>query len=550
VTLPVTGSVTYTAVCTISPSATGNLDNTASVAGAASDPNGGNNSQLDSDTPAPSADLSITKTDGTTTYTPGTSTTYTITASNTAGPSNTTGTVTDNFPGTLTCSWTCVGAGGGLCTAAGAGNISDPVTLPVGGSVTYTASCTISAAATGNLDNTASVAGAASDPNGGNNSQQDSDTLAASSDIAITKSVNNSSPGISTNVIFTISATNNGPSDATGVKVNDLLPAGLAYVSDVASTGSYNSATGVWTIGALADGATATLAITATVNRLESQVNQATSSGQGQQDPKGSNNTAAVRLNGAALIDIQVSETVNNSAPAISQNVIFTVTAKNAGPATANGVVLTSNLPSGLNYVSDTPSQGSYTSGTGTWNVGTLAAGASATLSLTMTNTVATPVTQTFTKTASTEQDLVTGNDAASVTLNPAGALADLALTKIVTQEPVASGVSFNYVVVVTNLGPSNATGVTMTDALPAGVSLISAVPSQGSCSGTTTVTCPLGSLLAGDSATIDLRVTKTVGGAISNTATVAGNETDPNAANDSNTTGTTPVALIDFSVE
>jgi uncharacterized repeat protein (TIGR01451 family) len=550
VTLPAGGSVTYTASCTISPAATGNLDNTASVAGAASDPNGGNNSQLDSDTPAPSADLSITKTDGTTTYTPGTSTTYTITASNTAGPSNTTGTVTDNFPGTLTCSWTCVGAGGGLCTAAGAGNISDPVTLPVGGSVTYTASCTISAAATGNLDNTASVAGAASDPNGGNNSQQDSDTLAASSDIAITKSVNNSSPGISTNVIFTISATNNGPSNATGVKVNDLLPAGLAYVSDVPSVGSYASATGIWTIGSLANGATATLQLTATVNRLESQVNQATSSGQGQADPKGSNNTATVRLNGAPLIDIQVTETVNNSTPGVSQNVIFLVTAKNAGPATANGVVLTSNLPSGITYVSDTPSQGSYTSGTGTWNVGTLAANASATLSLTMTNNVATPVTQTFTKTASTEQDLVAGNDAASVTLNPAGTQADLALSKIVTQEPVASGVNFNYVVVVTNLGPGTATGVTMTDALPAGVSLIAAAPSQGSCSGITTVTCPLGTLLPGDSATIDLRVTKTVGGSISNSAAVAGNESDPNSANDSTTTGTTPVTLIDVSVE
>ncbi len=514
------------------------------------DPNGGNNSALDSDTPAPSADLSITKTDGTTTYTPGGSTTYTITASNTAGPSNTTATVTDNFPGVLTCNWTCAGAGGGLCTAAGAGSISDPVTLPVGGSVTYTASCTISPAATGNLDNTASVLGAASDPNGGNDSALDSDTPVASSDIAITKSVNNPSPGISTNVIFTISATNNGPSDATGVQVNDLLPAGLAYVSDVASTGSYASATGVWTIGSLANGASATLAITATVNRLESQVNQATTSGQGQADAKGNNNTAAVRLNGAPLIDIQVSQSVDDGTPAISQNVTFLVTAKNAGPATANGVDLTNSLPSGLTFVGSVPSQGTYTSGTGVWNVGTLAANASATLSLTVTNTVATPVTQTFTKTASTEQDLVTGNDAASVTLNPAGALADLALTKIVTQEPVASGVNFNYVVVVTNLGPDAATGVTMMDALPAGVSLISAVPSQGSCSGTTTVTCPLGGLLAGGSATIDLVVTKTVGGSISNSAAVAGDQTDPNAANDSNTTGTTPVTLIDVSVE
>jgi uncharacterized repeat protein (TIGR01451 family) len=551
VNLPVGASVTYTASCNISPAATGNLDNTASVLGAANDPNGANNSQQDSDTPTPSADLSLTKTDGTTTYTPGGSTTYTITASN-AGLSNTTATVTDNFPGVLTCSWTCVGAGGGTCTAGPtAGNINDPVTLPAGGSVTYTASCTISPAATGNLDNTASVLGAAADPNGANNSQLDSDTPVSSSDVAVTKTVNNASPGISTNVIFTITATNNGPSNATGVQVNDLLPAGLAYVSDVPSAGSYNSGTGVWTIGALANGASATLAITATVNRLESQVNEASVGGQGQADSKGSNNTAAVRLNGPALIDIQVTETVNNSAPLMGQNVTFTVTAKNAGPSTANGVVLTSSLPSGLNHVSNVPSQGSYTPGTGTWNVGTLANGASATLSLTMNYTVSTTVTQTFTKTASTEADLITGNNAASVTLNPAGPEADLALTKIVTQEPVGSGLNFNYEIVVTNLGRDGATGVSMVDSLPAGVTLISATPSQGSpCTGVTTVTCNLGAMAAGTSATVDVKVTKTVGGSVSNSATVSAAQTDPNANNNTNTTQTTPVELIDLDVE
>ena len=67
--------------------------------------------------------------------------TYTITASN-AGPSNATGaTVADTFPASLTATWTCVGAGGGTCTASGSGNINDTVNLPAGGSVTYTAIC-------------------------------------------------------------------------------------------------------------------------------------------------------------------------------------------------------------------------------------------------------------------------------------------------------------------------------------------------------------------------------------------------------------------------
>ena len=155
----------------------------------AGDPNAANNSATDTDTLTPQADLAITKTDGVTTATPGGSVTYTITASN-AGPSNATGaTVADTFPASLTCTWTCAGAGGGTCTASGSGNINDTVNLPSGGSVTYTASCTISAAATGTLSNTATVTAPAgvTDPTPGNNSATDSDTLAASADLAITK---------------------------------------------------------------------------------------------------------------------------------------------------------------------------------------------------------------------------------------------------------------------------------------------------------------------------------------------------------------------------
>jgi uncharacterized repeat protein (TIGR01451 family) len=180
VSLPAGGSVTYTASCTISAAATGTLSNTATVTGSGvTDPVPGNNSATDSDTLSASADLAITKTDGVTTATPGGSTTYTITASN-AGPSNASATVADTFPASLTCNWTCTGAGGGTCASPGSGNINGSVNLPAGGSVTYTASCTISAAATGTLSNTATVTGSGvTDPTPGNNSATDTDTLVA-----------------------------------------------------------------------------------------------------------------------------------------------------------------------------------------------------------------------------------------------------------------------------------------------------------------------------------------------------------------------------------
>src|SRR4029079_16325961 len=187
VNLPVGGSVTYTASCAVNASATGTLSNTATVSSGITDPSPANNSATDTDTLTPQANLGITKTDAVTTATAGGSVTYTITASN-AGPSNAPGSsVADTFPASLTCTWTCVGAGGGTCTASGSGNISDTVNLPAGGSVTYTASCTISAAATGTLSNTATVAapGGVTDPTPGNNSATDADTLGAQADLAI-----------------------------------------------------------------------------------------------------------------------------------------------------------------------------------------------------------------------------------------------------------------------------------------------------------------------------------------------------------------------------
>ncbi len=87
-------------------------------------------------------------------------------------------------------------------------------------------------------------------------------------DLLVTKSVDNAYPTEGDTVVYTVTVTNNGPSDATGVSLIDTLPAGLTYVSDDAtSTGtSYSSGTGAWTVGNLANMAAVTLRITATLN--------------------------------------------------------------------------------------------------------------------------------------------------------------------------------------------------------------------------------------------------------------------------------------------
>jgi uncharacterized repeat protein (TIGR01451 family) len=175
--------VTFTATGTVNPAApSGTLSNTATatVPGGMVDPTPGNSSATDTDTLLAGADLSVTKTDGQTTAAPGQVRTYTIVVSN-AGPLAANGaTVTDNVPASLTgATWTCVGAGGGTCTAGPvAGNINDTVNLPVAATVTYTLTGTVGPNPAV-LRNTAAVAVPAGmgDPVPGNNSATDEDTL-------------------------------------------------------------------------------------------------------------------------------------------------------------------------------------------------------------------------------------------------------------------------------------------------------------------------------------------------------------------------------------
>lgn len=183
VDLPVGGQVVVTVTCDIASNATLSFFNTATITSPPGndDPVGVNNSSTDVNGLNPIADLTITKTDGTSTFMPGGSTTYTIVASN-AGPSDAPGaTVVDNFPAGLTCNWTCAGTGGATCTAAGAGNINDGVNLPAGGNVTYTANCSIADGTPEPLVNTATTNSPPTipDPTPANNSASDSNALAS-----------------------------------------------------------------------------------------------------------------------------------------------------------------------------------------------------------------------------------------------------------------------------------------------------------------------------------------------------------------------------------
>lgn len=136
------------------------------------------------------------------------------------------------------------------------------------------------------------------------------------------------------------------------------------------------------------------------------------------------------------------------------------------------------------------------------------------------------------------------GMDVFIAKLSPAP---DLEVTMSDSPDPVTIGSNLTYTITVKNIGELPATGVTLADTLPAGAALVSANSTAGTCSGTTTINCTLGTLNGGAVATVTIVVTPPVG-TLSNTATATLNETDANLANNTATAGTV-VDDVDLSI-
>jgi uncharacterized repeat protein (TIGR01451 family) len=524
-----------------------------------STPGDNSTTQDDDDTqlvnPTPVADLSLDKSVDNATPAVGQNVVFTLLASN-SGPSGATGvTVSDNLPS----GYTFVGAsatqgsysnGTGVWTIGGLAN---------GASATLRITATVNAS--GVYTNYAQVATSDQpDPDsmpGDNSTTQDDDATqpvnpTPVADLSLDKSVDDATPAVGQNVVFTLLASNGGPSGATGVTVSDNLPSGYTFVGASASQGSYSSGTGVWTIGSLANGASATLRITATVNASGVYTNYAQVATSDQPDPDsmpGDNSTtqdddATQPVNPTPVADLSLDKSVDDATPAVGQNVVFTLLASNGGPSGATGVTVSDNLPSGYTFVGASASQGSYSSGTGVWTIGSLANGASATLRITATVN-ASGVHTNYAQVATSDQpdpdstpgdNSTTQDDDATQPVNPTP-VADLSLDKSVDNATPAVGQNVVFTLLASNSGPSGATGVTVSDNLPSGYTFVGASATQGSYSNGTGV-WTIGALANGGSATLTITATVNASGVYTNYAQVAtSDQPDPDSTPSDNST-------------
>jgi uncharacterized repeat protein (TIGR01451 family) len=277
-----------TVTVTVAPTATGSIVN--NVTADYTDQIGNPFARIaasDTDAISPAADLSIAKNDSPDPVVAGGALAYTVLVTNN-GPADATGvTVTDTLPSAAT--FGAATSTQGSCTHAAGVVTCQLGTVPSGATATIT--ITVTPTTPGTISNVATVSASTPDPTPGNDSDTEETTIGdvgGSADLGVTKAVDEASPREGDRITYAISVSNDGPDDATGVEVTDVLPAGLSFVSAFTSQGVYDGATGSWNVGSLAPGDSAALRIRARVRSGTagaSITNRVNVSGSDQNDP-------------------------------------------------------------------------------------------------------------------------------------------------------------------------------------------------------------------------------------------------------------------------
>ena len=293
-------------------------------------------------------------------------------------------------------------------------------------------------------------------------------------------------------VTFEITVTNNGAAQASNVSLTDLLPAGLTPTANngTASTGTYDPVTGLWNIGTLNNNGTATITLEGIVDVGQGGnviTNTTTAAAGDQTDPSTAGDDLEEEIEIENLADLVTVKTLASSSntPSEGDTVTFEIEVTNNGGAQATNVSLNDLLPAGMTATvnNGTVSQGTYDPVTGLWTIGTLADGGVATLTLegivdvgqggsTITN-VTTAATgdqpDPTTDGDDIDEEVVVDNSANLVTVKTLGG----------GDATHDEGGTVTFEVQVTNNGAAQATGVNLTDLLPAG---LTATANNGTC--------------------------------------------------------------------
>jgi uncharacterized repeat protein (TIGR01451 family) len=552
--LGIGASISFQITVDVDPSVTHNtvLVNQATASATEADLNLGDNTDTVDTLIIRRADLELVKVDDGSPAIAGETHPYTITVNN-LGPSDASSiVVADTLPaltsydsasvpcseaaGTVTCNLPNIAAGG---------SFSFILFLELDPSLAHGAT----------IINGAEVAAAEEDLDTDNNRDTESTRVDRSVDLRLDKTDDGSPAVVGEEYTYTLLVTNDGPSDGSGVSIDDKLPNDTSYVSGTAPCiGSGTDV--VCDLGDLPAGASSTVTITmliqATADHGSIIVNSALVTGD-EDDPVEANNADTESTLVLGKADLGITKTDFGATAIAGGQFVYEITIDNAGPSEATGIVVTDTLPGPMTYAGSTdscaPSGGdvvcspvSLASGASTSFLITVTVAASAPNSMTVTNNVAVGAAQV---------DRDPANDTASDT-SFIVRRTDLQIRKEDAGVNAVAGLPYEYTLTATNNGLSDASGVIVTDTLPLNTSNLAS--SNGICADTAgNLTCTIGNLPAGQTSvfTVSIYVEPSVAQSASlfNAAGIYGNEVDPNLDNNRDTTNTTVDRSADVGV-
>ena len=394
-------------------------------------------------------------------------------------------------------------------------------------------------------------------------------------DLSVTQTADNVNPG--STVTFTVRVRNSGPVNATGVQVTDLLPAGLTFVSSTVTHGTYASATGLWDVGPLLNGATATLTIVANVTTVGAKTNTAQVTFSDQFDPD------SVPGNSSATEDDQASVTVTPSSDlqlvktattgfAVGSVGTYSISVNNTlgSVSTAGNYTVSDTLPTGLTLAAPLPTgtgwacTGSVGSTSFTCTSSTVIAAAVTnpnpiTINALASAAAAASTTNTATIAGGGEAATLTGNNSSSVT-HPVCSTncPDLRVVKT-SPANFSVGVNSTYSISVNNLsgGIPTSASYSVTDTLPTGITLVAPLPAGTgwTCTGAVggnSFSCSNSTVIANGASnpnaiTVNVAVANTAVPSVTNTANVSGGG-EP-AATQGNNAGSVVTPVLGFNL-
>ena len=447
-----------------------------------------------------------------------------------------------------------------VCTPNGSSVSCDLGTIAAQGSKPVSIVTSVDPGQTAALSSQFDVSTVDTESNDSNNGATEGTTVTTSTDLSITKSDSPDPVITGETLTYLFTATNNGPSDATGVVVTDTLPAGVTYLSSNPSICSQDEDL-FCNIGSLSAEQSSQFTVDVTVNAAPGQLSNSAAISGSQSDPIGGNDSAVelTTVDPAIVVDLTVAVTDLPDPVVAGTDLTYNVTVMNEGSGEATNSVLDVTLGAGLSLESagvprpvGISIQGAVCTPAGnsvSCSLGTIPAEGASFVSIVASVDPGQTAALSSQFDVSTDQDEISDLNNSATANTSVTTSADLSISKTDSVDPVGTGDALTYTLTATNSGPSNASEVVVQDTLPEGVNLSSSSPS---CSLDGDLVCSLGNLTVGQS----MQVTATVGveavpgTTLTNSASISGAQDDPATGNNSTVESTEVELTADLAVE